>query len=557
MSTPAADALLRQHHPAPARRGLRRRLADAFYRLSFRSKLVVISTSVSLICLLLAGAVLATNEVLLFRQAMLSRAIALADVTAANSEASLSFEDRDSARQLLANLRPEASIEEARIVVLREQGLEEFAAYSRRELPLHPLAISLAPGHRFATDHLEVVRPILQEQQAIGFVQLRVGLGQLEATLWRFVQTIGALCLLTLLVAWLLSHRLQRVITRPVTELVSTAQMISRERDYSVRATVLADDELGMLTRAFNEMLVEVQAHDAAREQVEAEIRRLNESLEAKVHARTGELQARNAELNSAIESLRQTQSQLVESEKMAALGGLVAGVAHEINTPLGMCVTMVSHLGDQVSELQGAYHAGMRRSQLEDFLAASRQSVDIIQGNLARAAELVRSFKLVAVDQSSEARRCFVVADYLNDVLLSLRPQLKRGDVTVELDCDPALQIECFPGVLAQIVTNLTVNSLIHAYRVDESGTIRIGVTAEHDDLVLDFADDGAGMSETVRQHVFEPFFTTRRGEGGSGLGLHIVYNQVTQTLGGTITCHSKPGQGSRFTIRFPLRRG
>jgi signal transduction histidine kinase len=557
MSAPATDALLHARRQDPLRRGLRRRLAHGFYRLSFRSKLVLISTAVSLICLLLAGVVLATNEVLLFRQAMLSRAIALADVTAANSEASLSFEDRESAAQLLANLRPEASIEEARIVLRHDDGLEAFAGFSRREQPLPPLPLSLEPGHRFAADHLEVVRPILQEQQPIGYVQLRVGLGQLEATLWRFVQTIGALGLLTVLVAWLLSHRLQRVITRPVTELVSTADAISRGRDYSVRARVLADDELGMLTRAFNAMLVEVQAHDAARQQVEAEMRRLNEGLEAKVQARTAELQARNAELNTAIETLRRAQSQLVESEKMAALGGLVAGVAHEINTPLGMCVTMVSHLGDQIGALQGAYEHGIRRSQFEEFLAGSRQSVEIVQGNLARAAELVRSFKLVAVDQSSEACRRFVVADYLDDVLLSLRPQLKLSQVAVELDCDPGLEIDSYPGVLAQVITNLTVNALVHAYRPDEPGTIRIACRIEAGDFVLEFADDGAGMPESVRLHMFEPFFTTRRGDGGSGLGLHIVYNQVTQTLGGRIGCDSKPGQGSRFTVRFPLRSG
>jgi signal transduction histidine kinase len=541
---------------APPARSLRRRLSRAFYQLSFRNKLVVMSTAVSLVCLLIAGVLLTTSEVLQFRQALLSQTIALADVTAANSEASVTFEDPDSARTLLENLSSVPQIEQARILLLRGERIEPFASFSQDRRVLTALDHVPSVGHRFLADHLEVTRPILQEQTAIGYLYLRVGLDQVEQTLHRFLLTIGGLVVLNVLVAWLLSYRWQRVITRPVTELVNTARQISRERDYSVRATVLADDELGSLTHAFNAMLDEVQAHDAARERVEAQMRQLNENLEAKVRARTAEIEARNRELNKAIETLRQAQSQLVESEKMAALGGLVAGVAHEINTPLGMCVTMVSHVGEQLQALRRAYTGGMRRSDLESYMENSEQSVEIIETNLARAAELVRSFKLVAVDQGSEARRRFRVAEYLGEVLLSLRPQLrKRGNVSVELDCDPSIELDSYPGVLAQIITNLTVNATIHAFAPGLPGTVRIACRLDGDRFELEFADDGAGMSDDVRQHVFDPFFTTRRGEGGSGLGLHIVYNQVTQTLRGTISCQSAPGQGSRFTIRFPLQ--
>jgi len=534
---------------------LSQRLQWRFRRLSFRSKLVVLSTVVSLICLLLAGAVLITSETSQFRKQLLARAAALADVTAANSEASLSFEDVQSAQQLLANLAPEPSIEAARILALRGDSIGEFADYSRSGQALPRLVERPEPGHRFHADRLEVVRPILQAGEPIGFVHLTVGLGQLDATIRRFVATLSGLALLTVVVAWLLSNRLQRIITRPVDELAETARSISRDRDYSVRARVLAEDELGSLTHAFNAMLDEVQSHDAAREQIESQMRQLNERLEAMVNERTHELQRRNADLNGAIETLRAAQSQLVEAEKMAALGGLVAGVAHEINTPLGMCVTMVSHLGDQVRALHGKYDGGLRRRDLEEFMSTCDQSVAIIETNLTRAAELVRSFKLVAVDQSSEARRQFRVAEYLGEVLMSLRPQLKKSAVQVELELDPAIEIESFPGVIAQITTNLVVNALIHAFGPREPGTIRIAGHVDGDRFELSFSDDGAGMSDDVRQHVFDPFFTTRRGEGGSGLGLHIVYNQVTQTLGGTIACSSAPGQGTRFTIRFPVR--
>jgi signal transduction histidine kinase len=262
----------------------------------------------------------------------------------------------------------------------------------------------------------------------------------------------------------------------------------------------------------------------------------------------------RTRELSDALANVSAMQTQMVESEKLAALGSLVAGMAHEINTPVGIAVTAASHLVQRTTELREAWQAGsMKRSTLDRYIEAVKDSSRLILTNLERSNELVQSFKQVAVDQSSEARRTFRVRSYLEDILRSLRPKLKRTPHLVEIDCDPGLILTSYPGALAQVVTNLVLNSVVHAYPEGVSGRITLAAAAHDSGVRLDYSDDGCGIPDELRRHIFEPFFTTRRAAGGSGLGLHIVYNLVTQRLGGTITVDSAAGKGTRFTVDIP----
>jgi predicted ATPase/signal transduction histidine kinase len=269
-----------------------------------------------------------------------------------------------------------------------------------------------------------------------------------------------------------------------------------------------------------------------------------NRALEQRVHDRT-------AELSRTLEHLQTAQGQLVEAEKMAALGTLVAGVAHEINTPVGVSVTAASVLLERSEGLLEAYQTGgMTRSDLERYIDYARQSSTMLLTNLKRAADLIASFKQVAVDQSSEEHRDFLVRTYMEHVLLSLRPELKRTRHRVSILGDPDLRIRSYPGALSQIITNLVMNSIIHAYGPEDAGEIRLAFHTDDDHIVVEYSDDGRGVDPAVLARIFDPFFTTRRDLGGSGLGLHIVYNLVTQRLGGTIRCDSAPGQGTRFTF-------
>lgn len=259
------------------------------------------------------------------------------------------------------------------------------------------------------------------------------------------------------------------------------------------------------------------------------------------------------SELQSRIEELSRTQSELIENEKMASLGRLVAGVAHEINTPLGIGVTAASHLEVTFSSIERTL-GDSAATDLRSALASARRCVELVMSNLAKAGQLVKSFKQVAVDQSNEVRRRVVVRRYLEEVLASLHPRLKSTPHRVELACPADIELDTFPGALYQIAANLVLNALMHAFDADRPGVVRISVARVGEALEVIFADDGKGMREEVRQRAFEPFFTTRRGSGGTGLGLHLVYNLVTQVLRGTITCNSAPAQGTKFTIRLPL---
>ena len=258
--------------------------------------------------------------------------------------------------------------------------------------------------------------------------------------------------------------------------------------------------------------------------------------------------------LEESLEKLHRTQKEMIHSAKMAALGDLVAGVAHEVNTPIGVCVTASSFLSERTRQLRELYEKGeMKRSDLEKYLALAEESSASVLTNLERAAELVQSFKKVAADQSSEEKRVFDLRSYLEQILVSLRPQFKRTPHTVHVDCPEGLTLDSYPGAIMQIMTNLVMNSLVHGFSDGLPGEILIKVESVGDDVALSYRDTGVGMDKEQRERIYDPFYTTRRGSGGTGLGMNIVYNLVTQTLKGSILLETAPGQGAVFLLTLP----
>lgn len=251
---------------------------------------------------------------------------------------------------------------------------------------------------------------------------------------------------------------------------------------------------------------------------------------------------------------LRRAQKQLIQSEKMAALGRLVAGVAHEINTPVGIGVTAVSHLAEKTKELVELYKEGnMKRGDLERFLKLAWESAEMTLKNLNNASELINNFKLVAADQTNNKKRKFNVKEYLDDIIISLKPKLSKTDHTVMINCDEDLEIDNYPGAISQIITNFVMNSLIHGFEDKDDGQIKIQVLEEDEFIKLRYSDDGAGLPEEHINKIFEPFFTTKRGQGGTGLGLNLIYNIVNNILKGDIECKSTIGEGVSFIIKIP----
>lgn len=300
-------------------------------------------------------------------------------------------------------------------------------------------------------------------------------------------------------------------------------------------------------------------ANAIARRRADMEMRETNQLLaEQKRMA-----EQNNQELSDALRALRVAQTELVRQEKLASLGELVAGVAHEINTPLGICVTANSHLAEETRLIQESLELGsLNERELRQYFSEVNEVVRILTTNTQRAAALVRSFKQVAVDQSSGEARQFLLKQYLDEIVLSLRPRLKHSGHHVLINCPAGLQLYSYPGALSQIISNLIMNSLVHGFEHVKNGEIRITAYSENDDVILHFADNGCGMDSATLKKLFDPFYTSKRGQGGSGLGAHIVYNLVTGALAGSIEVHSgsnegaESGAGLHYKIRFPLER-
>lgn len=289
---------------------------------------------------------------------------------------------------------------------------------------------------------------------------------------------------------------------------------------------------------------------------VEQEIRDMNQQLERRVQARTENLEVANRDLSAALASVHAMQTELVRSEKMAALGSLVAGVAHELNTPIGNSVTVGSAMQEYVRDLSNTIEKGeLRRSTLQEFIEQATRGTDILMRSLARASQLIRSFKRVAVDQSSDQRRQFDLQTTLREVCLTLEPMYKSKPYHLTLDLPDEVTMDSYPGALGQLITNFVSNALQHGFEGRDHGSMHLRATVSPGGrLALHFSDDGVGMSEETRKRVFDPFFTTKLGQGGSGLGMNIVYNIVHEILGGTIDVISSPGAGTHIEVGLPL---
>ncbi len=278
-------------------------------------------------------------------------------------------------------------------------------------------------------------------------------------------------------------------------------------------------------------------------------IQKMNETLEQKVEDRT-------AELRTSLENLRSTKKKLVESEKMASLGGLVAGIAHEINTPIGIGVTAASHFHDETEKIYDSFkNQRIKKSQLDSYMETANDSARIILNNLGRASKLIQSFKQVAVDQSAKEHRKFKLKEYVDEVLTSLKPKLKKTAHQVDLNIPEEITVDSYPGAISQIITNFVFNSLLHGFDSHKAGRIEITAIASGDLIEFIYRDNGKGIPEEKLSKIFDPFYTTKRGEGGSGLGMHVVYNLVTQMLCGSIDVRSTVGQGVEFRIKMPVQ--
>lgn len=407
---------------------------------------------------------------------------------------------------------------------------------------------------RFGDNYVELIVPINQGQDRHGYVYIQSSIEQFNQLSRSIIFTVVLVIFVVVGVSLLLALKVHRMIAQPISELIETIRNVSQGKDYSIRCNVMQFQELDVLARNINIMFNRTEKHIAKQSSSEQQVLKLNQELEHKVNVRTDALKDSNQELLSTLEKLHQFQDQLVESEKMASLGDMVAGVAHEVNTPIGLGVTASSLLEDKLLAIKQAFEdKTLKSSQLKKFLNEGEKNVAIIYRNLNRAADLISSFKRVAVDQSSEEDRTFNVKELVDEVFLTLAPQLKQKSFNLALSCPATLAITSKPGPINQILINLILNSILHGFEGKDDGLISITVTQLGGQLHINYRDNGLGVPLSIKSKIFDPFITTKRGAGGSGLGLHLVYNLVTQALHGNIQFESELEHGVCFDIHFP----
>ncbi len=402
----------------------------------------------------------------------------------------------------------------------------------------------------------------------------------------------------------LFSFAFNRRLTRPMQEL--TMQLESFQPDTlgesRINLSSEKNNEFGILETAYNDLIDRIQEYQKSlgltKEMLVHANRRLDEQndlLEQDVARKTSgmsklmldieerrmeleqrqftlerEIQQRklteatlkrtNERLRDSLDTIQKAQHQLVQSDKLASLGGLVSAIVHDVNTPIGIGVTATSFLADRIETMAIALdEQSLTQSQMTRFISDARESVLLLENNLHRARELMTSFKDVAVNQSSGAFRYIFVHEYIDNVIRSLKPRLKEKAIALHVDCDQGLKARFQAGALAQILTNMILNSYIHGFDNKSAGCINIHVTLEpHDQgngiLQFVYEDDGLGLAPGQLKHLFDPFFTTKADRGGSGLGTHIIYTLIHDTLGGSLQVSSHKGKGLKYEFSFPV---
>ncbi|MGR8929074.1 MAG: ATP-binding protein [Gammaproteobacteria bacterium] len=394
---------------------------------------------------------------------------------------------------------------------------------------------------------VHIRRPLLLENNMVGFLQYGLSFRLIKEATERLNRETTLLVILGLAVTAGVLLLMTLKIVQRINTLAKASQDIARG-DYSRRTHERGADEISLLSANFNDMA------DAIEQRIQ-EVTFLNRDLESRVEERTQELRELNTTLQQTVDDLKWTQENLVRSEKLAGLGSLVAGVAHELNTPIGNALTVATTLQDNTQGITDEFRSGLKRASLENFLVDTGTAGALIVRNLQRAADLITSFKHVAVDQTSENCREFELRTTVEDIIATLAPTLKKTPYRIEVSIPPGIVFNSYPGALGQIITNLINNAIFHGFSDRDHGLMRLSATAlQGNKAMLTFEDDGKGMAPETLKRIFDPFFTTRLGQGGSGLGMNIVHNLVTGLLKGSIVAQSIIDKGTQFTIILPL---
>ncbi|MFT6991454.1 MAG: signal transduction histidine kinase, partial [Paraglaciecola sp.] len=469
--------------------------------LSIKSLIIWVFMAITSLSLILSSGVNLYSQIDTYRQSLEEDVVIFAEMIGRGALEPMMNDEGLLQEQNLKTLAASDLIENVHIYKIIDQSPPDFFASYNKE-GIAPVKaqfdqVNVLAQPKMAGSVIEIIRPISDDGEVLGYVYLRASAEALENRIAQSIMTTVSVLLICLLICFFLTLKLQSAITAPINVLVKLVQRISRQRDYSSRAEMHGIKELDILGEAFNNMLQRTQEHMERQTAAEAEQVKLNLSLEGKVQQRTMALKEANNELIQTLEKLHQFQRQMVQNEKMASLGDMVAGVAHEVNTPIGLGVTASTMMLDRLSDMRKAFEdKTLKASSLSKFIAEGEENLHIIYRNLNRAAELILSFKQVAVDQSSENNRVFSFAKLMDEILMSMRPKLKKVNHQINVHCADNLVVESKAGPINQIMINLIMNSIIHGFEDVDKGQIDITIESIDDTKVcIEFKDNGKGI--------------------------------------------------------------
>ena len=392
---------------------------------------------------------------------------------------------------------------------------------------------------------------VIHNEQTIGELQVDANYQEIYNKLWQkagvilftqFIKTLLAAFAIVAIVYWYITRHIYKI-----ADYATDFSLSNLDHVLELDGDRRNKDELDGLVEALNNMRLILKNEFQLRIESEQQLSEFNHHLELKIRQRTQELEL-------SLTQLKETQATLVQSEKMVALGQLVAGIAHEINTPLGISVTANSVMLEAINNMQQDIDEGtLTKTQLAKFMADQIDTGDMLQRNLNRAIDLIKSFKSVAVNQSNDSLLRCNIPQLVNEVLATVRTMFKAKNYQIELQIPKDLHLVTYPGAWTQILTNLLMNSHIHGFDGEQRGRIKIAVELQNDRYKLVYQDDGKGIPEDMIDKVFDPFVTTKRGKGGSGLGLNILFNLVFEKLDGSVKVENL-ASGCQFTLDCPV---
>ena len=527
-----------------------------FSDFSIKSKLLIAILSILTFSLLAFVAFVLYGQYNRYSQDLLNESNLQAQVIADYAVTPLLFSDTAGAKLILQKLENIPNVNSAAIY---DKSGNLFAGYQRNE-EFKNYSKSITEFSSFSQEinkELIITTPIQHNNKRYGAVIFHINTSQIPKDIlsYAFVLLLGVFIII--MFSLFMIFRLQHYITSPIINLAKTAQEISLSEDYNIRAQKMYPDEVGHLYDDFNFMLEKIEQRGREREEAEtishtyqSHLERLTNELEERVQGRTIELQ-------ESLDRLQNTQSQLVESEKMSALGSLVAGVAHEVNTPLGISITAASIFKNEIQTVKNLLEENkLSKSSLDHFIETISEADEILIKNLDRAALLVRNFKKISVDQSSEEIRSFELNEYLLEVISTFRSELKHRPIELKLNlAEQKIPMHSYPGAISQIVVNMLQNALLHGFEPDDKGEITLTTQCKEETVLLIFSDTGKGVEDKVAAKIFEPFVTTKRNNGGTGLGLNITYNLINQQLKGSIKLDTDNKVGAKFIMEIPYK--